>query len=136
VNTVYFVRNPATNTFELSATSGGASINTTGSQSGVHVARVCTSTITGATTLDWSKCQNIVQNEPTGTITYTFTNPSGPCHCQLFIDSDGTSTAQTFTWPATVVWLGTQWSGVSNKKAVINFWFDGVNFYGQGSNQA
>jgi hypothetical protein len=36
VNTVYYVRNPATNTFEVSATSGGASINTTGSQSGTH----------------------------------------------------------------------------------------------------
>lgn len=35
-NTVYFARNVAANTFELSATSGGASINTTGSQSGVH----------------------------------------------------------------------------------------------------
>jgi hypothetical protein len=34
--TTYFVRNVATNTFEVSATSGGASINTTGSQSGVH----------------------------------------------------------------------------------------------------
>lgn len=34
--TTYFVRNPTTNTFELSATSGGASINTTGSQSGTH----------------------------------------------------------------------------------------------------
>lgn len=33
VGTVYFVRNPAANTFELSATSGGASINTTGSPS-------------------------------------------------------------------------------------------------------
>lgn len=30
VGTVYFVRNPTANTFELSATSGGASINTTG----------------------------------------------------------------------------------------------------------
>lgn len=35
-NTVYFVRNPGVNTFELSATSGGASINTTGTQSGTH----------------------------------------------------------------------------------------------------
>lgn len=35
-NTVYFARNVAANTFELSLTSGGASINTTGSQSGVH----------------------------------------------------------------------------------------------------
>lgn len=35
-NTIYYVRNPAANTFELSATSGGASITTSGTQSGVH----------------------------------------------------------------------------------------------------
>jgi hypothetical protein len=34
--TKYFARNVTANTFELSATSGGASINTTGSQSGTH----------------------------------------------------------------------------------------------------
>lgn len=34
--TTYFVRNPTTDTFEVAATSGGASINTTGSQSGTH----------------------------------------------------------------------------------------------------
>lgn len=32
----YYVRNPTTNTFEVSATAGGASIATTGSQSGTH----------------------------------------------------------------------------------------------------
>lgn len=37
--TVYFVRNPAANTYELSATTGGASIATTGAQSGTHTAR-------------------------------------------------------------------------------------------------
>ncbi len=36
VQTTYFARNVTANTFELSATTGGASINTTGSQSGVH----------------------------------------------------------------------------------------------------
>lgn len=36
VNTRYFVRNKAANTFELSTTSGGASINTSGTQSGTH----------------------------------------------------------------------------------------------------
>jgi hypothetical protein len=35
-NTVYFARNVTANTFELSATSGGISINTTGTQAGVH----------------------------------------------------------------------------------------------------
>lgn len=34
--TIYYVRNPAADTFEVSLTSGGASINTTGSQSGTH----------------------------------------------------------------------------------------------------
>ena len=34
--TAYFVRNPAANTFDVSATTGGASINTSGSQSGTH----------------------------------------------------------------------------------------------------
>ncbi len=38
VNTVYSARNVTTNTYELSATPGGASINTSGSQTGVHTA--------------------------------------------------------------------------------------------------
>lgn len=38
--TIYFVRNPTANTFEVSATSGGASINTSGVQSGIHTCTV------------------------------------------------------------------------------------------------
>lgn len=34
--TIYFVKSPTANTFEFSATSGGASINTSGAQSGAH----------------------------------------------------------------------------------------------------
>jgi hypothetical protein len=34
--TTYYVINPATNTFQLAATRGGAAINTSGSQSGTH----------------------------------------------------------------------------------------------------
>lgn len=37
--TVYFVRNSTANTYELSATTGGASITTSGAQSGTHTAR-------------------------------------------------------------------------------------------------
>lgn len=37
--TTYFVRNPTANTFELSITTGGAGINTSGTQSGVHTVR-------------------------------------------------------------------------------------------------
>lgn len=36
--TVYYVLSPSTNTFSVSATPGGAAINTTGTQSGVHTA--------------------------------------------------------------------------------------------------
>jgi len=36
--TTYYVINPAANTFQLAATTGGAAINTTGSQSGTHTA--------------------------------------------------------------------------------------------------
>ena len=36
VNTVYYVISPTTNTFNLSLTSGGSTITTSGSQSGVH----------------------------------------------------------------------------------------------------
>lgn len=45
--TTYFVRNAAANTFEVSATSGGASINTSGTQSGVH-------SVIANTTWTWS----------------------------------------------------------------------------------
>lgn len=38
VDTVYYVRNPAADTYELSATSGGASINTSSDGSGTHTA--------------------------------------------------------------------------------------------------
>lgn len=43
VGAIYYVRNPAANSFELSATVGGASINTTGSQSGAHSAQLAAS---------------------------------------------------------------------------------------------
>jgi hypothetical protein len=36
--TVYYVKTPLTNTFNIASTVGGAAINTTGSQSGVHTA--------------------------------------------------------------------------------------------------
>lgn len=90
----------------------------------------------GSITIDWGTAQNQRQPEPTGTITYTFINPPGPCHLQLLIDSDGTSTAQTLNWPGTVIYLGATFAGANNKRAVINFWFDGTNYFAIGTNQA
>ena len=40
IGTTYYLVNVAANTFELAATLGGASINTTGTQSGIHTATV------------------------------------------------------------------------------------------------
>lgn len=93
-------------------------------------------TTSGSITVDWTVAQNQKQNEPTGTITYTFTAPPGPCHLQLLVDSDGSSTAQTFNWPGTLIWLGTTWTATNNKKAIINFWYDGSNYFAIGTNQA
>lgn len=90
---------------------------------------------TGTLAIDWSQAQNYLQTEPTGPITYTFTAPAGPCHLQLIINSDGTSTAQVITWPVTVIQYGMGWSGVANKRSIINFWYDGTNYHMTGMNQ-
>ncbi len=92
-------------------------------------------TTIGAISVDWSSAQNQKQTEPTGTITYYFGAPPGPCHLQLIIDSDGYSTAQTINWPASVIWMGATWAGAANKSAVINFWYDGTKYYAVGTNQ-
>lgn len=107
----------------------------TGFKTATFNSQTTIATTTGSITVNWTTAQNQKQTEPTGTITYTFTAPPGPCHLQLIIDSDGTSTAQTINWPGTVVWMGTTWAGVNNKKAVINFWYDGSSYFAIGTNQ-
>ena len=88
----------------------------------------------GAVSVDWTAAQNYRQLEPLGSITYTFTAPPGPCHLQLRVESDGTSSAQTFVWPASVKWLLFVWEALANKGAIINFWFDGTTYWAMGSN--
>ena len=98
-------------------------------------AQTTIATTTGAVTLDWNTAQNQKQTEPTDIITYTFTAPPGPCHLQLLIDSDGTNTAYVHVWPATVKWVGLTWVGADNKASIINFWYDGTNYWAQGANE-
>jgi microcystin-dependent protein len=63
-NTILYVVNATTNTFQLSATSGGAAINTTGAQSGVHTVRFCPFGLgDGATTFN---VPNIGERAPVG----------------------------------------------------------------------
>lgn len=142
---------PPSGTAILKANSGGALANATantdylapalantavtGFKTATFNSQTTIATTTGAITVDWTTAQNQKQTEPTGTITYTFTAPPGPCHLQLIIDSDGTSTAQTINWPGTVVWMGATWAGANNKKAVINFWYDGSSYFAVGTNQ-
>lgn len=130
----------STNTFTaLQTFSSGIALNN------ANIATIKTATFnsqtalvgtSGSITINWDTAQNQRQPEPTGTITYTFTAPPGPCHLQLLIDSDGTSTAQTINWPGSVIFLGSTWSGANNKRSVINFWYDGTNYFAIGTNQA
>ena len=90
-------------------------------------------TTTGAITIDWTSAQNYKQTTPTGAITYTFTAPVGPCHLQLMIATG--ATPQVITFPATVKWQIFTWTGTANKTAIINFWFDGTNYWAMGSNE-
>jgi len=89
----------------------------------------------GEITLNWSAAQNQRQPTPTGAITYVFINPPGPCHLQLLVDSSGASSPQVFAWPANLVWFGQTWSGIANKRAIVNFWFDGATYSAMGANQ-
>lgn len=118
----------AANTFTGDQTLGNNNLKTI--KTATFNSQTVLSTTTGAVTVDWSAAQNYKQNEPTGTITYTFTAPPGVCHLQLLIDSDGTSSAVTFNFPASVIWYGSTFAHVANKKMVLNFWYDGTSYHG------
>lgn len=79
----YFVLAPTLNTFQLSATAGGAAINTTGTQSGVHTAYLTAveimdgDTITGATSGATAIARRVLLRDstwgenPVGSIVFT-----------------------------------------------------------------
>ena len=110
--------------------------NLTGIKTASFNSQATLSSTTGTINIDWSAAQNYLQTEPTGSITYTFTNPPGPCHLQLLIASDGTSSSESLTWP-TMRWFGQAYTTTTtNKAAVVNLWFDGANYFGQGISEA
>ena len=108
--------------------------NVTGAKLVTFTGEVNNATTTGAATINWTAGAFQKQAEPTGVITYTFTAPPGPCRLQLRIISDGTSAAYTHVFPASVKWVGNTWSAVANKGAILSFWYDGTNYWAQGSN--
>jgi hypothetical protein len=91
-------------------------------------------TPSGAIAIDWSTGQNQRQASPAGGITYTFTPPSGVCHLQLFIAAS--ASVYAFVFPASVKWLYFTWQQAPSKNAIINFWYDGTNYWAMGSNEA
>lgn len=140
---------PPSGTALLKANAGGALANATantdylipalantavtGFKTATFNGQVNNASTSGAVTVNWTNGQVQSQAAPSGAITYTFTAPPGVCHLQLLIAAP--TTAQTINWPAAVIWLETTWAGVNNKAAVINFWYDGTNYYAIGSNQ-
>ena len=135
LTTTGIIRRTATDTFAAGGDQALGNSNLSGIKNATFNGQGASNTTTGAVTIDWSAAQNYLQAEPTGSITYTFTAPAGVCHLQLLIASDGTSTAQAITWPASVKWLGATWAAAANKGACINFWYDGTSYWAMGSNQ-
>ncbi len=86
-------------------------------------------TTTGTITLDFSTGSLKIQNELTGNITYTFTAPPANTRVQIYIKSDGTSSAFTIGYPANVVWFTPPFTTTgANKKALINAFYDGADY--------
>lgn len=108
--------------------------NVTGMKLATFTGEVSNTTTTGAVTINWTAGAFQKQSEPTGAITYTFTAPAAPCRLQLRIISDGTSSAFNHVFPAAVKWVGSTWAAIANKGAIISFWYDGTNYWAQGSN--
>jgi hypothetical protein len=92
---------------------------------------VSTGATTGTINIDWTSGAVATQAEPTGNITYTFTAPAtANCWLTIFIASDGTSTARTFTWPAAVKHYGNTFSTtIANKAAVVRLYYDGTTYH-------
>ena len=93
-------------------------------------------TTSGTVNIDWTAAAKYVQDELTGTTTYTFTAPANAgCMLRLQIKSDGTSAAQTVNFPANVRWVGSVWTHVANKHAFIDFEYDGTDYWAMGGNE-
>lgn len=99
---------------------------------------ISTGATSGTINVDWTAGACYLQAEPTNSVTYTFTAPTNSnVKLQIRVASDGTSTARTFTFPATVRQYGSTWTGtVTNKAALITLWWDGTSYHTMVVNEA
>lgn len=116
------------------AITGGSISNVSGAFNTINFSsQISNPATSGPITIDWTLGNYQIQASPTGTITYAFTAPAGVSHLQLFVAAS--TVAQQIIWPANLYWLGATWSGANNKAAIINFYYDGTNYYAIGVNQ-
>lgn len=100
----------------------------------VSVTIPSTVTTAGTTaTIDWANGvgQNFDAQGSSGNITFTFSNPASGASYVLLLQQG--STARTYTWPATVKWLGGTAPTVSttdNDIDMVTFFYNGTNYIG------
>lgn len=84
----------------------------------------------GAETIDWSTNQKY-EYDLSGNVSFTFTNPNGPCNLVLkIIQGAG---PYIITWDADVLWPGgtiPTLSAGDDAEDIFTFFFDGTNYYG------
>lgn len=100
----------------------------------VSVTIPSTVTTAGTTaTIDWANGvgQNFDAQGSSGNITFTFSNPASGASYVLLLQQG--STARTYTWPASVKWLGGTAPTVSttdNDIDMVTFFYNGTNYIG------
>ena len=85
-----------------------------------------------ADTIDWT-AGNKQRSTLTGNVTFTFTEPTGPCNLIFKLIQDATG-SRTVTWPADVNWPGgtaPTLTTTANATDIVSFYYDGTDFYGQ-----
>lgn len=86
-------------------------------------------------TIDWT-AGNKQKITTTGSCTLTFTAPSGPTSLTLKIIHEASTTSYTYTWPASVKWVGGSALTTTNTSGsvdVVTLFYDGTNYYAQGA---
>jgi len=83
-------------------------------------------------TIDWGNGQKQVITL-SGSITLSFTDPSGPSNLILRVVQDSTG-GRDLTWPSSVLWPGgskTALSDVASAEDVVSLYYNGTNYYAQ-----